>query len=248
MLTDGSGLYMSPLVLNKESLFSSPSYQSVEDKLVNTGPASQITPELGHKPLLCLQIGLHRARRHPASIGRSQARHNGFWRTLAGPLLRTVLWAAASSRCTVCARQNYLVEDCVLCLVDFAPACFARAVPVSGAPAQLQHLHLASITKPCYCRVAAPSLHSVCTPEFGFVASSEITNQTHPKSSTAHIVFDGQQVNWNLLCTRHLSDCGLNFLLNTQGDCVSLYKKITKVFNQYTKQPDITQKLLHAHH
>ena len=55
-----------------------PSYQSAED----TGPTSKITPELGHKPLLCLQIGGRHARRQSASIRRSQTRHNGSWRTL----------------------------------------------------------------------------------------------------------------------------------------------------------------------
>jgi len=133
----------------------------------------------------------------------------------------------------VCARQNYLVEDCVLCLVDFAPACFARAVPVSGAPAQLQHLHLASITKPCYCRVASPSLHSVCTPEFGFVASSEITNHTQPKSSTAHVVFDGQVHSPSQWL------CGSLFFSRTHRRAVYHYiKKMKRVFNPYTKQPD----------
>ena len=112
----------------------------------------------------------------------------------------------------VCSTELPSGRLCSVWLISRPLACaVALAGPVSGAPAQLQHLHLASITKPCYCRVAAPSLHSVCTPEFGFVASSEITNHTQPKSSTAHVVFDGQVINWTLLGIRHLSDCVVHF-------------------------------------
>lgn len=218
-----------------------PSYHSLEDKLINTGKTSEITPEVGHKPLLLyLQIGGRHARRRPASIRWSQARLNGSWRTLAGPLLHPLLCAVVNSRCTVCARQNYLVEDSAL-FIWFRPRLLAPAVPVFGDLVQLQHLHLASITEPCYCSVAAPSLHSVCTPAFGFVASSEITNQTQPKSSTTprNFWWAGNQLDSVGHSPSHWL-CGSLFFPQTHRRTVYHYiilRRWKMVFNPYAKHP-----------
>jgi hypothetical protein len=204
-------------------------------------PNHPCTRPPAHKPLVCLQIaartntGGHHARHRLASIRPSQAYHNGSWRTLAvaDPLLHPLLRVAANSRCTVCAWQNYLVEDCAL-FGWFRARLLAR---LRLPPLSLVFQHNCSIcTSPAslnpgtagllllHCTLSAPLRLDLLLP---------LKLQIKPNQNLAlpHVIFDGQVINWTLLGIRHLSDCGSLFFSRTHRRAVYHYiKKMKKSF------------------
>jgi hypothetical protein len=119
----------------------------------------QITPELGHKPLLCLCL-LDRIRGQAGRLPSTHpSKHAPSGRLCSVWLISRPLACA----CRPCLWHPITIHNCSIFQFFTLPA---SLIPGTAG------------------RVAAPSLHSVWAPAFGFVASSEITNQTQPKSST----------------------------------------------------------------